>query len=774
MATQEAADTLFSLVCMHPRNNRFANRRRPFGGRRSRYAPRYIVLRIELLETRDLLSVSPSSLSIGSGSPVFSGGTQKAPISITLPSGSIVDKVDVDLLLDDTGSFQSFAGTVGAIFKNLETDLQSSLPGVDFGFGVTRFEDYGGTAGTAIDVDNNDSRPFILNQPIVNNATAAAKATTVGALIDAALSNTAPGGGGDTPEAMIEALYQTATGAGFDGNANGDTTESGPAGAQATQTSPGNSGDVPAFSTNVLPASGTLGGVGWRAGALHLVILATDTAPAAAFIDSVPTTITGAGGSSVPFTAFENAAGRVGPVGTSVPPGGADVQSTVNALNALGIRVLGMGPSGAPTTSTSPSSNESTWLSAIGRLTGALDSTGNPLVFDTSVTSTSLTSSIANAITTTAKLPVDLGLTTTTLPAGLKFTDLTGVVHQVAPGGTASFNVAFTATGTLHDSSFDIKFIDTTSNAVLGTIPVQVSAEPSPTTVSISSVTAHVATHGQTPFVFTVSLSSPSREPVTVPFATHDGTAHAADGAYQPTHGLLTFAPGTTSQVITVLVNGATVLEPDEAFTVNLVTATGIVTAQGTGTILTDGTQVVETGITVLRPVPSRPVTLPLLPHLPLLVEVVVVPAGLVNPLIILPRNVGAGGYVPPPNAPNQPNGQFLRDQAIADLYARASHLATDVQEIAVLTYLADADQPHLLGIEPGDEVQSPPQLVRTSRIQTLKPVAAESPPEEEPGFDLWWVLVAPLSLLTARLAWNYMRKTRAGRHRRPGRQTVA
>ncbi len=49
------------------------------------------------------------------------------------------------------------------------------------------------------------------------------------------------------PESLIEALYQVATGAGFDGNGDGSPLESGPAGMLNTQIAPGNSGDVPPF-----------------------------------------------------------------------------------------------------------------------------------------------------------------------------------------------------------------------------------------------------------------------------------------------------------------------------------------------------------------------------------------------------------------------------------------------------------------------------------------------------------------------------------------------
>jgi Calx-beta domain-containing protein len=76
---------------------------------------------------------------------------------------------------------------------------------------------------------------------------------------------------------------------------------------------------------------------------------------------------------------------------------------------------------------------------------------------------------------------------------------------------------------------------------------------------------------------------------VMVNYATADGTA-VAGSDYVATSGTLTFAPGTTTQNITVLVNGDVVAEPNETFFVNLsspVNAT-IADAQGVGTILND------------------------------------------------------------------------------------------------------------------------------------------------------------------------------------------
>jgi hypothetical protein len=69
--------------------------------------------------------------------------------------------------------------------------------------------------------------------------------------------------------------------------------------------------------------------------------------------------------------------------------------------------------------------------------------------------------------------------------------------------------------------------------------------------------------------VFEVTLSTPHLVPVTVDFATSDGTA-TAPADYQPAMGQVTFAPGETTQTITVNVVGDTVLEAAETLFVTL------------------------------------------------------------------------------------------------------------------------------------------------------------------------------------------------------------
>jgi hypothetical protein len=435
--------------------------------------------------------VTPSSIAV-SGGAVCSGGSQNYEVKITLPPASVIDKVDVFFLFDDTGSFASFVPTVTGIFSTLVTDLEASVPGVEFGFGVGRFEDYGGP-GTGFSGEVAAGRPFTLNQPVIT-ASDAGGAVARDALINSALARTAPGFGGDSPESAIgEGLFQTATGLGFDGDGNGSTLDSGLAGNALTQTAPGLSGDVPAFSSNVAPTSGTQGGVGWRSGALHLVILATDISAVASFPagSAIPATITGAGGASEPVTAFASSStlsgvNRFGFVsdskslagntvtGAVAPAGAGTVQATIDALNALGIRVLGMGPGAAPTNAPGPSFDESVWLSAMARLTGAVDSGGNALVFSTAVPPATLRDAIRDAIITTTTLPVDITLAASGLPPGLSFSFTPAQVDDVPPGGMASFTVTLTGDGTPINGTFDINFVDIGSGAVLGTIPVTV------------------------------------------------------------------------------------------------------------------------------------------------------------------------------------------------------------------------------------------------------------------------------------------------------------
>jgi Calx-beta domain/FG-GAP-like repeat len=107
--------------------------------------------------------------------------------------------------------------------------------------------------------------------------------------------------------------------------------------------------------------------------------------------------------------------------------------------------------------------------------------------------------------------------------------------------------------------------------------------------LSVSDATVKEGNMGTAVATFTVGLSDASTQPVTVAFATGDGSAIAGSD-YQAAGGTLTFAPGETSKTITVLVNGDRLPEPNETFFVNLSSPTNatITVSSGTGRILDD------------------------------------------------------------------------------------------------------------------------------------------------------------------------------------------
>src|SRR5262249_36943869 len=108
----------------------------------------------------------------------------------------------------------------------------------------------------------------------------------------------------------------------------------------------------------------------------------------------------------------------------------------------------------------------------------------------------------------------------------------------------------------------------------------------------ISDVSQLEGNAGTTPFVFNVTLSAPSASIVTVKYATIDNTAlsHGKNADYSKVQGTLSFAPGEISQTVIVLVNGDTIVEPDETFFVALTKPTSAVLArdQGIGTVQND------------------------------------------------------------------------------------------------------------------------------------------------------------------------------------------
>ncbi|HEV2778292.1 MAG TPA: Calx-beta domain-containing protein [Actinophytocola sp.] len=108
--------------------------------------------------------------------------------------------------------------------------------------------------------------------------------------------------------------------------------------------------------------------------------------------------------------------------------------------------------------------------------------------------------------------------------------------------------------------------------------------------LSIGDVSVIEGDSGTTEATFTVTRAGAATGPITVDYATADGTA-AAPGDYTAVAGRLDFAPDQTSRPVVVPIVGDTLAEGDESFTVRLTNAVGaeIADGQGVGVILDDG-----------------------------------------------------------------------------------------------------------------------------------------------------------------------------------------
>lgn len=100
--------------------------------------------------------------------------------------------------------------------------------------------------------------------------------------------------------------------------------------------------------------------------------------------------------------------------------------------------------------------------------------------------------------------------------------------------------------------------------------------------------------------LFSLDLSAPSAQPVTVAWRTADGTA-VAGSDYAAASGTVTFPAGVTHQEVAVNVLGDSVVEADETFSVILSSPTGasLATPTASGTIVNDDAAPLGQGVNV-------------------------------------------------------------------------------------------------------------------------------------------------------------------------------
>ena len=222
-----------------------------------------------------------------------------------------------------------------------------------------------------------------------------------------------------------------------------------------------------------MPASGTIGGAGFRSGALPIIITATDTG--FAYQPKGETSIVGIDGLTVPVSDL-TATSR----GSTPFSSGAGIQETVTGLNALGALVIGLGTNDAD--SQAPREG----LEALANLTGAINRStnqiangtpnpidpGDPLYFKIE-TGSDLVGNIADGIVSAiegAVTSVNVNVTLRASDPRVQIDFTPGVINGLGAGDTATFDVTFTGDGRPH--RFDLQFIREGTDVVLGSIPV--------------------------------------------------------------------------------------------------------------------------------------------------------------------------------------------------------------------------------------------------------------------------------------------------------------
>jgi autotransporter-associated beta strand protein/YD repeat-containing protein len=356
---------------------------------------------------------------------------------------------------------------------------------------------------------------------------------------------------------------------------------------------------VPTLASALLPPAGTLGGAGFRAGALPIILMATDSPLVAIFPYATDINIVGqpadSGPVSEPVSAFEAGLTYEQPISgdsapyeilqdepvdtayptsdDSLPPGtvrAAGIQETVDALNSLGAKVIGLGANGAYDTDPAYNLNVETphdqaprsYMDALAALTGADNDTpetlsngtdggiqpGDPLFYEITNDSAGIISSgVQAAIGDVLAGEQTYNVSMITAGAGVTVTNNSGAQDDIPPGNTANFNISLGSTSSL--ASSDILFVDQSTGRLFASVPVRVAA----------------------PYQYTLTANDTLGLPVT--FSLVNATAPAeADGnvGVEIVGDLLTFSPLTPGAYTFTVEATDGSLQAYQQFTVNV------------------------------------------------------------------------------------------------------------------------------------------------------------------------------------------------------------
>jgi len=167
---------------------------------------------------------------------------------------------DVAFLLDTTCSMGDLTSAMASEFSSIVSTLSGTIP--DAWYGVSTYDDY---AYSGMGNTSAGDKPFILLQQMTDDTSQ----------VQSVLGTVRLHNGVDLPESTMEALYQGATGAGYDQGCDStyqSNTDVLPFIADASDPFAGLGGEA----RSPLGTTGDIGGFGFRAGSLPIMVYATD------------------------------------------------------------------------------------------------------------------------------------------------------------------------------------------------------------------------------------------------------------------------------------------------------------------------------------------------------------------------------------------------------------------------------------------------------------------------------------------------------------------
>jgi hypothetical protein len=216
------------------------------------------------------------------------------------------------------------------------------------------------------------------------------------------------------------------------------------------------------------------------------------------------------------------------------------------------------------------------------------------LTYSINENSANATITITRTGGSTGAVTVDFATSNGTATAGQDYTGASGTLSWADGDGSAkNFTVPILEDlSQENNETVNITLSNPTGGAIVGTPGTSVltivdnDSQPS---ISINDVT-QLEGNGPNQMLFNVTLSNASGQQVTVNYSTENGTATAGQDYIAVVSNALVFNPGETSKPVTINIAGDFVIEPDEAFFVNLSGATNstIFDSQGVGTLTND------------------------------------------------------------------------------------------------------------------------------------------------------------------------------------------